>query len=57
MVILILGARPDMDLEVCRSFRGHLAKVKNLKVYGKFDREWTFLYRGRISILKVEIGL
>jgi len=42
MVILVLGARPDVDLEVRRSFRGHLAKVRNLKVFEKFDREWTF---------------
>ena len=42
MVIMVLGAHPEVDLEVRRSFQGHLAKVKNLKVFGKFDREWTF---------------
>ena len=39
MVILVLGARPDVDLEARRSFWGHLAKVGNLMVFEKFDRE------------------
>jgi len=39
MVILVLGARPEVDLEVCRSFWGHLVKVGNLDNFEKFDRE------------------
>jgi len=42
MVILVLEACSDVDLEVCRSFQSHFAKGGNLKVFGKFDWEWTF---------------
>jgi len=38
MVILVLGARPDVDLEVRRSF----GENWNLKVFEKSNREWTF---------------
>jgi len=42
MVIMVLGAHPEVDSEVRRSFWSHLAKVRNLKVFEKFDRKWTF---------------
>jgi len=55
-MILVLGAHPEVDLEVRRSFRGHLAKVRNSKVSEKFDREWTLRYRGRIPISEVGVS-
>ena len=49
MVILVLGACPDVDLDVRRSFRLELAKVRKLKVWKveKFDGELTLLISGR----------
>jgi len=56
VMILVLGAHPNINLEVRRLFRSHLAEVRNLKIFKKFDREWIFLYRVRIPIPEVEVG-
>ena len=48
MMILVLGVCPDVDLEVRRSFRFELAKVRKLEVWKvkKFDRELTLILSG-----------
>jgi len=48
-MILVLGACPDIDLEVCRLFRCQLAEVGNLMIFGKFDQELTILIPGSDS--------
>jgi len=53
-VILDLGACPNCDLEARSGIRLEMEKIR---FFEKFDREWTFLYRGRISILEVGVGL
>jgi len=46
MVILVLGAYPNIDLEVRRSFRRQLSKVRNLDDFEKFDSGQGFLISG-----------